>query len=387
MGCTAPQKHLYKELETKWLILMIPSIHIREGTFDACSDSTHTLNAADGHFLETVQVIFGETVTANGSYDAGIVLVHNDDDEGIRRGVLTWRIDSENPGSNLSDHYYTESDEESVTDTEDEESGYYPDYDKRFSCDPAVADGGALAHTICLRLYMALGAKLRSKTGESPPTDAPLMDSELRACVPYYDKWETGAKDEVQVKTLDLKSARGCVSGIIYGTEGQREHDSIFVPEKVWMLTRPDRFPPVPVQDRKKAERTVLRHQSMLERLPVETLTLLLETILSGPDDPLTKGKTLRALAGTSPLLRHHIRSSNLWIRLCARSEFLSDDDRTDSAKAVSRARKTQPKNDWMAYFFKAAQSLSLRNRRRILRICEEIWNRLGYYRTADMPK
>ncbi|KAI9104062.1 hypothetical protein DFS34DRAFT_590489 [Phlyctochytrium arcticum] len=338
--------------------------------------ASYRITFADTHFLETVKVIFADTVTHIGSFQerSRTVFVHNYDQQ-LRRGVLPWRIDSEAPGDNWYDYHYTESEDESV-DEEGQEVGYNPDYDAEFSCNPATTQSGALVHTICLRLFKALGAKVLSKSSRRP-------------CVHFYDKKEE-APGEVQIQTLDLASAGGRMSGITYGMEEQSKEGFVFVPEKAWMLARPDRFPPVPGYERPTAERTMLRRQSGLERLPVEMLEYFLQTIVDGPDDPVSKGKTLLALAGTSPWLRLHI-TSNLWIRLCARSEFLPDGDRTDSSNAVKRAledireipeeQRLQPKSDWIAYFFRATQSPSLRNRRRILRICEAVWDRLGYHR------
>ncbi|KAI9102484.1 hypothetical protein DFS34DRAFT_647043 [Phlyctochytrium arcticum] len=135
----------------------------------------------------------------------------------------------------------------------------------------------------------------------------------------------------------------GKVRGIIYGTEQSNKHRFVFDQQRVWMLARPDRFPPPqPWSKGKPIQPEPTSRGGVLKRLPAETLTLLLKTILYGPETPHTKGKILLAMAASSKWLRYHVATaSGLWIQLCAQSEYLphaTGRDETPSADDVDRA-------------------------------------------------
>ncbi|KAI9088474.1 hypothetical protein DFS34DRAFT_654930 [Phlyctochytrium arcticum] len=260
-------------------------------------------------------------------------------------------------------HLDSDREEDSADDEDEDEDDPLendPYCQEAYTCHPSIGRSGALTHTICYRLYIALSDQVFSKTSDEPPSRGPLWDSEGRPCVQAAAVHGDVINLRVHTRTLGLSRAQGRVSGITYGTEEQSHQDFDFVPENIWMLARPDRFPAVPVW-KAQPNPTALRRQSGLVRLPVEMLELLLQTIADGPDHPISKGKTLLALAGSN---------------------------KTASAIAVAKAIKLskaqplpQPKYDWMAYFIQAAKYPSLRNRSRIIRICEEIWDRLGFYR------
>ncbi|KAI9088344.1 hypothetical protein DFS34DRAFT_434801 [Phlyctochytrium arcticum] len=308
----------------------------------------------------------------------------------FRKGLLPMQRVAAGNRYGQTQHLDSDREEDSADDEDEDEDDPLendPYCQEAYTCHPSIGRSGALTHTICYRLYIALSDQVFSKTSDEPPSRGPLWDSEGRPCVQAAAVHGDVINLRVHTRTLGLSRAQGRVSGITYGTEEQSHQDFDFVPENIWMLARPDRFPAVPVW-KAQPNPTALRRQSGLVRLPVEMLELLLQTIADGPDHPISKGKTLLALAGSSPWLRYHVRISNLWVQICAEAEFLPYTDKTASAIAVAKAIKLskaqplpQPKYDWMAYFIQAAKYPSLRNRSRIIRICEEIWDRLGFYR------
>ncbi|KAI9104133.1 hypothetical protein DFS34DRAFT_590559 [Phlyctochytrium arcticum] len=256
---------------------------------------------------------------------------------------------------------------------------------------------GALVHTICLRLYEVISIEF---VATDPRHQRLLHEGKLlwnsrgQPCVQYRE-WSTATSRKFQHQTLDLHRGLGRVRGITYGTERSSKQRLVFDQDIFWMLARLDRFPPPqPWSEGKPVQRAPASRGSILERLPAETLTLLLKTILYGPDTPSTNARTLIALAGSSKCLRYHlVTAPGLWIQLCSQSEYLphlTRCDLTPSADDLYTAIRddwhgiyqgqslsntfiaNHIKYDWMAYYVQAAKSPAMRNRRRICNICEQ---------------
>ncbi|KAI9104455.1 hypothetical protein DFS34DRAFT_603233 [Phlyctochytrium arcticum] len=358
-------------------------------------DKSKTFTLSDAHHLQSCVVIFAETpCIGRFDRDHGELLCLLSQDR--TRMILPWDLD--------------ELDVQYKADTVDVE---YPvqepnTEEMRFSCDPGDPKSGALAHTICARLFMSMD--VLSGIGEQPELLLVHADEQRRVFQARKDG-EDNTDDIVQHDVLGLERGRGRVHGIVYGTEDQSNEEFTFKQENVWMLSRPDTFlhPKFFMNERvPKFRQKARRRRRPVDTLPLDTFYFFLRMIMSGLDTPMEQGRVLLALAGTSKLLRYRIMFlSDVWFELCRQAEFFSNEmdktmssisvrsvivvDRADPYEYVRRPSSSgssqlvrTPTFDWMRYFAEAAHSPNMRNRQRIMRICTEVWERLGYHRQRD---